>query len=90
MGIATAYRERPLVVKLPRQSGSRESRFAHLLSGDINLEEVAAASERAEASAPASRGGNERIAKLEEQVATLTRELADLKQQFAEFRKQFE
>ena len=85
-----SLRERPLVVKLPRQSGSRESRFAHLLSGDINLEEVAAASERAEASAPASRGGNERIAKLEEQVATLTRELADLKQQFAEFRKQFE
>ncbi len=85
-----SLREKPLVVKLPRQSGSRESRFAHLLSGDIDLEELAAASERAETPAPVSRGGNDRIAKLEDQVATLTQELNDLKQQFAEFRKQFE
>ncbi len=85
-----SLRERALVVKLPRQSGSRESRFAHLIGGDINLEELAAAAEKVEAPAQASRGGNERIAKLEEQVTTLTQELNDLKQQFAEFRKQFE
>ncbi|HMV49201.1 MAG TPA: YceH family protein [Blastocatellia bacterium] len=85
-----SLREKPLVVKLPRQAGSRESRFAHLIGGDINPEELAAAVEKVEAPAPSSRGGNERVAKLEEQVATLTQELNDLKQQFAEFRKQFE
>jgi uncharacterized protein YceH (UPF0502 family) len=85
-----SLRERPLVVKLPRQTGSRESRFAHLLSGDINIEELAAAAEKAEALVSSSRSGNERVAKLEEQVATLMLELTDLKQQFAEFKKQFE
>jgi uncharacterized protein len=85
-----SLRERPLVIKLPRQSGSRESRFAHLLSGDINIEELAVAAEKAEALVSSSRSGNERVAKLEEQVATLMLELTDLKQQFAEFKKQFE
>lgn len=84
-----SLRAEPLVVKLPRQSGSRESRFAHLLAGDINLEELAAM-ERSEAPALPSRGSNDRVARLEEQVTTLQQELTDLKQQFAEFRKQFE
>ena len=85
-----SLREQALVVKLPRQSGSRESRFAHLLGGDINIEELAATMEKADATASTSRAGNERIAKLEEEVATLRQELTDLKQQFAEFKKQFE
>lgn len=83
-----SLRETPLVVKLPRQPNSRESRFAHLLSGDINVEEMTAAAEKPEASA--SRGGNERIARLEEEVTALRQEIAELKQQFAEFKKQFE
>ncbi len=85
-----SLRSEPLVVKLPRQPNSRESRFAHLLGGDINIEELAAAAEKSESSASSSRGGNERIAKLEEEVSTLRQKLADLEQQFAEFRKQFE
>lgn len=85
-----SLRERPLVVKLPRQTGSRESRFAHLLSGDLDIEELAAAAEKAEMPVSSSRGGNERVAKLEEQVAVLSQELTNLKQQFAEFKKQFE
>lgn len=84
-----SLRADPLVVKLPRQSGSRESRFAHLLAGDINIEELAAA-ERSEAPASSSRGSNDRVARLEEQIATLQQELTELKQQFAEFKKQFE
>ena len=84
-----SLRTEPLVVKLPRQSGSRESRFAHLLSGAINIEELAAA-ERYEAHASFSRGGNDRVVRLEEQVATLQQELTELTRQFAEFRKQFE
>lgn len=85
-----SLREQPLVVKLPRQAGSRESRFAHLLSGDINLEEVAAAAEKSEGHTSSARGGNERIAKLEEELAALRQEVTELKQQFADFRKQFE
>jgi len=82
-----SLRESPLVVKLPRLPNSRESRFAHLLSGDINIEEFAVA-EKSEASS--SRGGNERILKLEEEVIFLRQKLADLEAQFAEFKKQFE
>lgn len=85
-----SLREQALVIKLPRQSGSRESRFAHLLGGDINVEELAATMEKAEAAASSSRSGNERVAKLEEEVAILRQGLTDLKQQFAEFKKQFE
>lgn len=85
-----SLRDQALVIKLPRLSGSRESRFAHLLGGDINVEELAATMEKADATASASRGSNERVAKLEEEVAILRQGLTDLKQQFAEFKKQFE
>jgi uncharacterized protein YceH (UPF0502 family) len=85
-----SLRETPLVVKLPRLPNSRESRFAHLLSGDINIEEMAAAVEKSEATSSRSSGGNERVTKLEEEVAALRQKLADLEQQFAEFKKQFE
>ncbi len=85
-----SLRNQALVIKLPRLSGSRESRFAHLLGGDINVEELAATMEKADATASASRGSNERVAKLEEEVAILRQGLTDLKQQFAEFKKQFE
>lgn len=85
-----SLRAQPLVVKLPRQSGSRESRFVHLLSGDVNVEELVASAERMEAHTSSSRAGNERVAKLEEEVVALRQELTELKQQFAEFKKQFE
>jgi uncharacterized protein YceH (UPF0502 family) len=84
-----SLRAEPLAVKLPRQSGSRESRFAHLLGGDINIEELAAAAERSETAASYSRG-NDRVARLEEKVSTLEQQLEELRQQFADFRKQFE
>lgn len=82
-----ARRDDPLVVKLPVQPGQKEARFAHLLSGEIDLEALAAA----QASRP-SRGGadNERIEKLEEEVATLRSEVETLKETFEQFRKQFE
>jgi uncharacterized protein YceH (UPF0502 family) len=80
-------REPPLVVMLPRQPGTKESRYAHLLSGEIDVGEVA--SGRA-AAAPADHGDRERIVRLEEQVADLQRDLSDLKQEVEAFRKQFE
>jgi hypothetical protein len=82
-------REEPLVVKLPRQPGSRESRYAHLLGGQVEFEQTEVAP-RAEPVARASRGESEKIAKLEEEVVTLRQELNELKQQFADFKKQFE
>src|SRR5437879_9693253 len=48
----------PLVLKLPRQTGSRESRYAHLLSGEIEIEESEAAPRPASTTVKA-RGENE-------------------------------
>ena len=79
----------PLVVRLPRQSGQKEARFAHLLSGEPNIEAFA----EAEAATSAGRrrsGDSERVEKLEQDVVTLTAEVHRLQQQFEEFKKQFE
>jgi uncharacterized protein YceH (UPF0502 family) len=78
----------PLVVRLPRQPGKKEVRFAHLLSGEIDV----AATTQAEHSGSemGRRSSSERIDKLEEQLEHLTNEIQGLKQQFEQFRKQFE
>ena len=80
-------REPPLVKLLPRQTGNKEARYTHLLSGDVEVREPAPEKE-AVAYKPA--GQNERVAQLETEIAGLQNEIADLKRQFAEFRKQFE
>jgi uncharacterized protein YceH (UPF0502 family) len=67
------------VRKLPRQAGSRESRFAHLLSGDVDFE----AEEAVGPPHSAPPGALDRIAALEAQLAELRRE-------FDQFRKGFE
>ena len=71
-------REPPLVKMLARQPGTKESRYAHLLAGDVG--EAAVVVETARESRP----------DLEEEVAELRREVEDLKRMFAEWRKQFE
>jgi uncharacterized protein YceH (UPF0502 family) len=80
-------REPPLVKMLPRQPGTKEARYAHLLSGDVELPPQESPAGFVAASSGA---GGDRIARLENQVETLQSEIADLKQQFAAFRKQFE
>jgi uncharacterized protein YceH (UPF0502 family) len=91
-----AQREPPLVKMLPRQPGTKEARYAHLLSGDVHVlagELPAAAAEArsgGEARAINRNADGERVAHLEDEVAALRNEVADLKQQFAAFRKQFE
>ena len=82
-----AQREPPLVKMLPRQPGTKESRYAHLLSGDVQIQSPDAIPETA---TTYSTGDGERIAHLENELSTLRNEVANLKQQFAEFRKQFE
>jgi uncharacterized protein YceH (UPF0502 family) len=80
-------REPPIVKVLPRQVGTKEARYSHLLSGDVEAFE---AKPQTEANATSAGEGGERIARLEAQVATLQKDIADLRQQFAVFRKQFE
>jgi uncharacterized protein YceH (UPF0502 family) len=78
-------REPPLAKALGRRPGTKEIRYAHLLSGDVEAWEPPAET----ASSPGSIDA-ERLILLEEKVATLQAEVAELKQQMAEFRKQFE
>ena len=79
----------PLVVKLPRQPGTKESRYAHLLAGEVHVEEREVAP-RLEPATLEVRQENERIAKVEEELAQVRGELLELKQQFLEFKRQFE
>src|SRR5690606_31082594 len=72
----------PLVARLARAPGTKEARYAHLLSGEEGIEQQEAVS-----AAPAR---SDRIAALEAEVAALRAEVEGLATQFAEFRKQFE
>ena len=80
-------REPPLVKVLPRQPGTKEARYAHLLGGDGEAPPAESATVIA---AMASRASTERIAYLENQVEKIQSEIAEIKEQFAAFRKQFE
>jgi len=80
-----SQREPPLVAVLPRQPGTKESRYMHLLSGSTAPAEAAPA--RASASLSAN---DDRIASLESEVTELKKELTEMQQQLAAFRKQFE
>ncbi|MCZ2368352.1 YceH family protein [Vibrio diabolicus] len=62
----------PLVVKLPREAGKRESRYMHLFCGDVDVSELAA---------PVSAAGSnsDRVSQLELEVAQLKEELDELK-----------
>ncbi len=79
----------PLVTKLTRQAGRKEPRYAHLLAGEVRVEEQTGAP-RLEAATLEVRAENERFAKLEEEVASLRGEVAELARQFVDFKKQFE
>jgi len=68
----------PLVMRLPRQTGQKEVRYAHLLSGEVGLEQ------------PAIQTAEDRIARLEETTEQLKREVEDLRGQLEQFKKQFE
>jgi uncharacterized protein YceH (UPF0502 family) len=67
----------PFVVRLPREPGRRDSRYAHLFSGAVAIPAPAEESsiETALASAPAP----SRLERLEEEVRQLKEELQDIK-----------
>jgi hypothetical protein len=86
-----AQREPPLARILPRQPGTKESRYTHLFSGEppMPAEEVNVA--RAPSSATAGTNSTaDRLATLEEEVSRLRRELSEVQQQLNTFRRQFE
>jgi len=86
-------RDPPLVRILPRQPGTKEARYKHLLAGDVEnivVTDMSVARAPSPASVPSNSGDANRITYLENEVSDLRKELADLKQQFASFRKQFE
>lgn len=75
-------REPPLAKVLPRQPGTKESRYMHLLCGDTEPWE-----------APRIESGStdsDRLTRLEEELAALRSETAELREQLAAFRKQLE
>ena len=93
-----AQREPPLTAILPRQPGTKESRYMHLFSGEPPAQDVARAPLRqaqgrpspANLSTSAAPNATDRLTKLEEEVASLRHELSEVHQQLAAFRKQFE
>ncbi len=72
-----AGREEPLVVRISRQPGQREDRYAHLLGGEVDVSQI-------EAAAPApvrSTARVDELTDLREEVAALRRDLDDLRRE---------
>jgi len=78
-------RDEPMVVRLERQPGQKDARYAHLLSGAIDAASLPTR-ERVTVASPS----NERLDKIEQEVAALRSELDEFRTSFGEFRKQFE
>ena len=87
------------VVRLPRQPGFKESRFAHLLGDPPEIEEPAGDASagpgepggaRPEAARLAAAAEDQRLERLEAAVAEMAAEIASLRESFEEFRRQFE
>jgi uncharacterized protein YceH (UPF0502 family) len=87
-----SQREPPLAAILPRQPGTKESRYTHLFSGQPEASSVSVA--RALLPADLTTGPTsttpDRLTKLKEEVAQLRQELSEVQQQLAAFRKQFD
>lgn len=88
-------REPALVKVLPRQPGTKEPRYMHLLAGDEAADtDVASGVVSPELPSTTTGGavwaGQERIMQLEAEVQELRGELETLRQQFAAFQKQFQ
>ncbi len=75
-----------LVVRLPRQAGQKEVRFAHLLSGEVMAEALT----EEQAPGRASPRDPDRLSIIQEDVAALKISMEELRQRFESFKKQFE
>lgn len=81
----------PLVVKLPRAPGTKEPRYAQLLSGPVAQSAPTSSAGYAAEPAPAPASAEpDRVARLEQEIVALRAEVAQLRGELATFRKQFE
>ncbi|MFZ0197906.1 MAG: YceH family protein [Candidatus Sulfotelmatobacter sp.] len=83
-----SQREPALVAVLPRQPGTKESRYMHLFSAEAPAVDVASPPSRMSGHARTS--SDDRLSHLENEVAELRREVSEIHEQLAAFRKQFE
>jgi uncharacterized protein YceH (UPF0502 family) len=74
--------EPTLVMKLPRQPGRKEQRYAHLLSGEPVLAEST--------ETPPPENARLKVIEEDERINRLEKEIADLRTEFEKFRTQFE
>lgn len=77
-------RDEPLIIELPKQPGQKESRYAHLLSGEISEELLASTS------FTPTQTRQDQIAKLEAEIESLKTNFEALRAEFEQFKKQFE
>ena len=85
-----AVSEPPLTMQLPRAPGTKESRWAHLLSGAMAIERQEIAAGMNAGGAVVEGAGDDRVSHLEAEVASLKREVTWLTEELAKFKKQFE
>lgn len=76
-----------LILRLPRQVGQKEARYAHLLAGDAGLEHL---TESTEADPAVNQTKRDRVSALEQEVEALRAEINSMRQEFEEFKKQFD
>lgn len=79
-----AGRTDPLIVRLERQAGQKEARYAHLLSGEIDVTALTAVTPR-----PQGQTSPEGVEALREELATVKNDLSQLREEFDKFREQF-
>lgn len=80
-----AGRGEPLAIRLERQAGQKDPRYAHLLSGAVDIEKL---SVRPKSSANGS-DSTEKISGLESEVKRISEELRGLREEFEAFKQQF-
>ncbi len=85
-------REPPLVKLLARQPGTKEARYAHLFSGDVEAQatETHATSAPSRSGAAAEESLPQKVARLDAECAALREQVSELRQQIADFKKQFQ
>ncbi|MGQ0657917.1 MAG: YceH family protein [Chromatiales bacterium] len=74
----------PFVTRLPREPGRRESRYAHLFSGEVIASADGAGEESASAASVRASERGDRLAQMEEEVRALRAEVDELKRRLGD------
>jgi len=78
----------PLIIKLPRETGRKESRYTHLFSPP-EFQRQDAPDLHGGSVTPEGEAVNQAISRLEDEIARIREELEELREAFAQFRSQF-